>query len=467
MYPFISKIRCCLQKIMSNIGMLHFKVGSTDGVSLEMDKWKLILEEMGHTVTYVAGDLGTLEGALIEEMYHHRPDARQLYDNTFIALTDYDVTGYEAAFNALVAKNEAKLRAFVQENEIDFLIPHNIWSVAANPTVAPALTHIVKEFQIPAFSHNHDFYWERIDGVALTCRPAIDLADFHLPPRSPLIRHGVINSLAQTQLRERKGIDSIVIPNVFDFDAPHWEADAYNRDFRERIGLREDDIFILQATRIVPRKGIELAIDFVAALNHPENRAILAENGLYNGRSFTKNSRIFLVLAGYAQDDTTNYVSKLKEKIAQTGVDALFIEDIIGGRREMRNGRKIYSLWDSYVYADLVTYPSLWEGWGNQLLEAMRAKLPILLFEYPVYTADIKPSGLKTISLGAEVSGWDAQGLAQVPDAIINRAADEAAALLTNAAAYEEMTAHNFQVGKQHYSLNTLRGYLAEIMREA
>ncbi|MCZ7667463.1 MAG: hypothetical protein M5U34_09740 [Chloroflexi bacterium] len=46
---------------MSNIGMLHFKVGSTDGVSLEMDKWKLILEEMGHTVHYAAGDLGALE----------------------------------------------------------------------------------------------------------------------------------------------------------------------------------------------------------------------------------------------------------------------------------------------------------------------------------------------------------------------------------------------------------------------
>ena len=452
---------------MSNIGMLHFKVGSTDGVSLEMDKWKLILEEMGHTVHYVAGDLGTLEGTLIEEMYHHRSDSRQLYDNTFIALTDYDIDSYEAAFNQLAAKNEAKLRAFVEENEIDFLIPHNIWSVAANPTVAPALTHIVREFQIPTFTHNHDFYWERVDGVALTCRPAIDLADFHLPPRDPLIKHGVINSLAQTQLRERKSTDSIVIPNVFDFDAAHWEADEYNQDFRKRIGLRENDVFILQATRIVPRKGIELAIDFVAALNSPERREKMVGNGLYNGRSFTEDSRIVFVLAGYAQDDTTRYVGKLKQKIAEAGIEALFIENVVGGRREMRDGQKIYSLWDTYVYADFVTYPSLWEGWGNQLLEAMRAKLPILLFEYPVYVADIKQSGLTAVSLGEEVTSWDKSGLAQVPQTVIDQAADQALALLTDPKAHKDMVEHNFQVGKKHYSLAALRGYLTDIMAAA
>lgn len=449
---------------MSNIGMLHFKVGSTDGVSLEMDKWKLILEEMGHTVHYAAGDLGLLEGTHIAEMYHHRPDSRQLYDNTFIALTDYDVTSYQAAFQELVQKNEAKLRAWVQEKEIDFLIPHNIWSVAMNPAVAPALANIVREFQIPTFSHNHDFYWERVNGVALTCRPAIDLADFHLPPRDPLITHGVINSLAQNQLRQRKAIESIVIPNVFDFEAPPWNVDEYNQDFRERLGLQENDLLILQATRIVPRKGIELAIDFVAALDHPERRAKIVEDGLYNGRCFTPNSRIVFVLAGYAQDDTTGYVDKLCHKIEQMGIEALFIEEMVGGRREVRDGQKIYSLWDTYAHADFITYPSLWEGWGNQLLEALRIKLPFLLFEYPVYAADIKQSGLQAVSLGAEVTGWDEAGLAQVPQAAIDQAAEQALTLLTTPELQRAVVEHNFQVGKKYYSLDALRKYLTDIL---
>ena len=33
-----------------NIAMTHFRVGETDGVSLEMDKWKTVLERNGHTV---------------------------------------------------------------------------------------------------------------------------------------------------------------------------------------------------------------------------------------------------------------------------------------------------------------------------------------------------------------------------------------------------------------------------------
>ncbi|MBC8496328.1 MAG: hypothetical protein ISS57_03465 [Anaerolineales bacterium] len=89
--------------------------------------------------------------------------------------------------------------------------------------------------EIPALAHNHDFYFERTDGVALTCGTAIELADYYLPPRDTLARHVVINSLAQRQLLERRGIPSTVVPNIFDFDAPPWAPDYYNRDFRSRI----------------------------------------------------------------------------------------------------------------------------------------------------------------------------------------------------------------------------------------
>ncbi len=30
-----------------NIALTHFRVGETDGVSLEMDKWKIVLEKWG------------------------------------------------------------------------------------------------------------------------------------------------------------------------------------------------------------------------------------------------------------------------------------------------------------------------------------------------------------------------------------------------------------------------------------
>ncbi len=452
---------------MKTIGIFHYQVGRTDGVSLEIDKWRRVLEEMGHRVYLCAGDLGTVEGTLIEEMYHHRPDAKRLNYNTFGELRDYpDDAAYRAELLGLVDVIERKVREFVERKGIDFLIPQNVWSVAASPPVAIALARVMRDLQLPALAHNHDFYWERTD-LALTCATAIELADKYLPPRDPLARHVVINSLAQRELADRKGIESTVVPNVFDFDAPPWQPDEYNQDFHARIGLRENDVFILQATRIVQRKGIELAVDFVKALDSPERRARLKERGLYDGRSFDDDSRIVLVLAGYARDDVTGgYISRLKQKVERAGIDALFIEDVVGGRRQMRDGQKVYSLWDSYVFADFVTYPSLWEGWGNQFLEALRARLPLMLFEYPVYQVDIKDKGFRVVSLGSEIQGSDELGLVQVAPQVIEASADQAVELLTDARLRQDTVEHNFQVGRQHYSLEALRGHLAPLMKD-
>lgn len=455
---------------MHTFGIVHYQVGRTDGVSLEIDKWKRVLEEMGHRVHLCAGDLGTAEGTLIEELYHHRPDAERLSRNTFSALEDYGAGGeaeaaYRAELYGLAETIESELRAFVADKGIDYLIPQNVWSVAANPSVAIAMARVMRDLGLPALAHNHDFYWERTSGVALTCATAIELADRYLPPRDPLARHVVINSLARKSLAERKGIAATIVPNIFDFSAPAWEIDDYNRDFRARIGLSDNDIIVLQATRIVERKGIELAVDFVQALGSPERRARLRKRGLFDGRPFGDDSRIVLVLAGYARDDPTgSYVGRLKRKIERAGVDALFIEDIVDAERQTRDGQKVYALWDTYVFADMITYPSLWEGWGNQLLEAVRARAPIMLFEYPVYEADIKAKGFQVVSLGSTLRERDDLGLAQVERQIIESAADQAVALLTDAQLRQETVDHNYRVGQQHYSLEALRGYLGKLI---
>lgn len=449
-----------------NIGILHYIAGFTDGVSLEMSKWKRVLEEMGHRVFFCAGKFGTSEGTLIEELYHHRPDVRLLNYNTFRALRDYpDVNAYRAELSRLADAIEARLLAFIDEKQINFLIVQNIWSVGINPAAALALANIVRNRKLPVVAHHHDFYFERPTDI-LTNTAALELADCYLPPRSPLIQHVVINSLAQQKLLVRKGITATIVPNVFDFDAPPWEIDEYNSDFRAQIGLRSDDILVLQATRIVTRKGIELALDFVNALNASHRRAKLEKHGLYNGRKFTPKSRIVLVLAGYALDDRTGrYKNLLIEKAQNLGVEALFVEDIIGESRTTRNGQKVYALWDTYAHADFVTYPSLWEGWGNQLLEALCAKLPVMLFEYPVYQADIKDKGLRVISLGDTLSGHTAYNLATVPVETIERAADQALEYLINTEARRATTEHNFRIAQEHYSLHALQNQLHQLIR--
>jgi len=452
-----------------NIGIFHYQVGRTDGVSLEIAKWQRVLEEMGHSVYMAAGDVDATPATQIDELYHHRDDVERLYTNTFEELSGYpDEKVYRAELLRLADAIERHLHKFCDEHHIDFLIPQNIWSVGVNPSASIALARIMLERRLPALAHNHDFYWEREDRVSLTCATAIELADLYLPPRNPLARHVVINTLAQRALLARKGISSTVVPNVFDFHGHDWTIDDWNRDLRQRIGLRENDVMVLQATRIVPRKGIELAADFVAALDTPARRAELQRNGLYNGLPFRADNRIVLVIAGYARDDLTGtYLARLKQKIERAGIDALFIDDIIDGHRHLRAGEKIYSLWDTYVHADLVTYPSLGEGWGNQFLEAVRARLPLLVFEYPVYQSDIKPRGFRVMSLGGEVTSWDDLGLAHVPQPLIDAAADEAIALLTDHALRKEVVEHNHDIGSRYFSMHALRGYLSTLVPAA
>jgi len=453
---------------MSSIGICHYKVGDTDGVSLEIDKWAQTLERMGHKVYLCGGDLGGREGFLLEELYHHREDIENITRNAFSRLTDYEnEEDLGKQILALTDRIEQGLRLFIDEYSIDLLIPNNIWSVGVNLPAAVAFARVVRERGIPTVAHHHDFYWETFRGMTTTCEVVRQLAQECLPPSNPLIQHVVINSLVQAELRKRTGVESTVVPNVFDFSNPAWSVDAYNRDFREAIGVNENDIIVLQATRIVERKGIELAIDLVKELGKPSNIAKLQQNGLYNGRHFDKDSRIVLVLAGYAEDETGDYLARLKQKIAQEGIDARFISDRISSRREESNGERQYSLWDSYVFADLVTYPSLFEGWGNQFLEAIRARLPIVIFEYPVYQSDIQSKGFDVISLGNKLSGTDDWGLATVSEKAIHQAAEKAVEVLTDSSSRQEMIEQNFDSANRHYSLESLERQLANIIGRA
>lgn len=449
------------------IGIFHYQVGGTDGVSLEIEKWKLILEGLGHTVHLIGGDLGTAQGFLVEEMFHHLPESKRLNQNTFMRLSDFDAPEYREELNRMEKVIADRFREVIQENEINMILAENVWCVAANPAVAPALENIRQELELPAVAHNHDFYWERREGFSLTCSGAVELADKYLPPHDPTIKHSVINSLAQAELLERKGINSVVVPNVFDFATPAWKKDSYNSDLREEIGLGENDLVLLQATRIVSRKGIELAIDFAKAINTPERLKILQEKGLYDGREFTEESRIVLVMAGYARDDVNgSYKDLLTQKAKNGNVELLYIEDRVDADRSTSEDQKIYSLWDTYTMADMVTYPSLWEGWGNQFLEAVKAKLPLLLFEYPVYIKDIKDKGFQVISLGDQIRDYDEDGLARIESSKIEGAADQAIILLTDAEQRKQVVEHNFNVGLEHYSMEALKGYLEPLFTD-
>ena len=126
------------------------------------------------------------------------------------------------------------------------------------------------------------------------------------------------------------------------------------------------------------------------------------------------------------------------------------------------NGGKIYSLWDAYTIANLVTYTSLYEGFGNQLLEAIYFRLPTVIFEYPVYKKDIAGIGLSLITLGSVVVRHN--GFFYVPEEAITKAVEDTLALLGNQPELAKTLVHNAKTAKAHYNSTFLRADLQTIL---
>ncbi len=450
-----------------HVALAHFRVGETDGVSLEMAKWRKVLERLGHKAYFCAGTLGVEKGYFIPELGLEYKPNQKIQRNAFRKLRDFPTeSAFLDAVSEIAAKIQRKLREFFEKKRIDLFIPNNIWSLPINLPAAIAFTTVVTEMQVSTIAHHHDFWWER-EYYQPTCEAVEQILAEYVPPKDPLIQHVVINSLAQKALFERRRLESTVAPNVFDFENESWTIDDHNSDFRSAIHVRPNDITVLQATRIVDRKGIELAVDLVAELNNPEHLETLRQTPLYDGRRFRAENQIVLVLTGFVERSTQDYLRRLREKIRNSGIDARFINKIVGyDRSPTKDGKKGYSLWDTYLFADVVTYPSLFEGWGNQFLEAIRAKLPIVLWEYEVYKADIGVHGFDVVSLGDHIAKRDPHGLVQVQPATIRQAAEKVVTILTDPDRRRAMVEHNFQLGRKMYSLEALEKILRSLLEK-
>jgi len=446
-----------------NIALCHYRVGETDGVSLEMDKWKKVLENMGHKVYFIAGSTGTSDGYVIPEMNYRFKEDLKIERNAYLKLEDYqDEDELIRAIRKQTLKIEESLKKFLIENKIDLIVPNNILSIGRSIPTAMAFVKVIKELGIRSIGHHHDFYWERNNFSQPTCNFVRKALEEYYPPKDDLISHVVINSIVQKELKVRRGLNSVVIPNVFDFDEKLWNVDDYNKDFREKLGIGDHDILMLQATRVTNRKAIELAIDVVGEMQKEENRKILEEAILYNGQSFKEDSRIVLVLAGMIET-SDDYVERIKSRAKESNVELLFVNSLVEHSRCVKHGDKVYSLWDTYVFADIITYPSIQEGWGNQFLEGLFAKKPMLVFEYDVYKEDIKEKGFKVISLGDKYE-LDKYGLAKVDKKIVKRAAGECIKLLIDKDCREKMVEENFQLGREYFSLESLEEKLKSIV---
>jgi mannosylglucosylglycerate synthase len=407
------------------IGFISTRLAGTDGVSLETRKWAEVLSQEGHQCFFMAGELDYPEEVsfLVPDCHFINKKIWSLHEGCF----DRRTRSREVTVEIDAVKRDLKdaIYAFVERFDIELLIPENANAIPYNIPLGLAITEFSMETGIKMIAHHHDFFWERKRFLSNACWDYLSKA---FPPNLFSMSHVVLNSSQRHQLSLRRGISAEIIPNVMDFDTEPDPPNGYANDLRQALGIGPDEVFVLQPTRIVQRKGIEHAIEFVHRLKRPA----------------------VLVISHAAGDEGNQYYNRVLEYSDLLGVKTVYCADNVRHERgTLPDGRKIYRLADLYHEADLVTYPSEFEGFGNAFLEAVYFRRPIVVNNYSAYNYDIKPKGFKTIEMDGYVDA----------DTVRN-----ARAVLDDGNARAAMVEHNRELAKHYFSYRILRQKLCTLM---
>jgi mannosylglucosylglycerate synthase len=409
------------------IGFVSTRLAGTDGVSLETQKWAQVARRLGHDVYFCAGRVeeDMANATEIPELHFQHPEAMAIGEMVFGRLEP--PAGLTRRLTEATTEIQTALEAWLVANKIDVLVVENALAIPMHVPLGLALARLIEATGIPAIGHHHDFFWER-QRFRLNCIPELLLETF--PPRLPSLRHVTINSLARRDLKFFRGLEAVVVPNVFDYEEPAPTIDEYNKDFREAMGFSPYDLLFLQPTRIIARKGIEIAFELLRRLREPRAR---------------------LIISHQAGDEGMNYYRQLLHRANAMDVNVHYLAGFVEEKRTVRNGRKSYTLWDVYLHADFVTYPTLYEGFGNALLEAIYFRKPILVNRYSVYVADIAPLGFDLV----EVDGW-----------ITDEAIAQVRRLLDDPDRRDQMVTTNYQLAQRYFSYDTLARALEQLLAE-
>ncbi|MCJ7660108.1 MAG: glycosyltransferase family 4 protein [Anaerolineales bacterium] len=410
------------------IGFVSTRLAGTDGVTLETQKWANILTNHGHKCFYFAGECDTPSelSITVPEAHFNHPDIVALNKDLFDNYTRSSETS--GKIQSLRYYLKRRLYEFIQKFGIELLIIENALSIPMNIPLGLALTELIAETSVPTIGHHHDFGWER-SRFKISAASDYQLGAF--PPILPSIRHVVINSYASRQLALRLGASSTIIPNVMDFDNPPPDPDDYSEDLRENLNISPNDCILLQPTRVVPRKRIELAIELTRRLGN----------------------RCTLVISHYSGDEGSSYANYLQTYADMMDVKVIAIADQINHQRgRTPEGKKIYSLADIYQRSNLVTYPSTVEGFGNAFLESIYYRRPIVMSTYEIFRTDIEPKGFDVIEFG---------------DFISEETVKQATEVLSNPEMSEKIIDRNYELGRSYFSYRTLEYRLVALVNES
>ena len=240
----------------------------------------------------------------------------------------------------------------------DLVIVENLCSLPINPDAASLAAEVLSCHDGRVVFHHHDLPWQR----AGLHTPA------DIPPQRANSLHVTINDHSRVQL-ENRGFAAVTLRNAFDLDPQRGDRDAT----RTAFGFSHDDLVLLQPTRAIPRKNIPAAIAFAADLARREP---------------TRSLRLWIT--GPAED----------------GYDDVFTRLVADSEVPVTVGRAP-SAPDAYAAADVILFPSTWEGFGNPVIESIAHRRPIVVGSYPVLD-ELRAFGVRLLSIDdpATVEAW-------------------------------------------------------------
>ncbi len=450
-----------------NVGILHSLIGKNDGVSIVIDQTvSAMVKNMGISlgnIYFLAAHTSPRFNAETDDIFWHKNDTHKLIVKKFSsrAPAGLDKLIHE---KALYAKNVIK--DFVDKNEIDLLIAHNT-SHPYNFITSVGLGYYLDEIR----SKNiiwpnvlvwwHDSYYER--DIFNKANPVIEKYLKYLPG----IHVDGIAFINKTQIELGKRwfsnyngqkLDSffreraVVVPNTseitWDWKEQDWGSDTliypkqdnYNDSFFDDVGLTkelekrgmalDDAVILLQHTRVVPRKRIEIAIQLAFELE----KKYLDEG---------QKKCVTVLVSGHSGDEEFEYKKYLKNyfkerliKNPDTNVLLLFGENVILSHRDIIVDKKYYKFAEipsiCAAAGAIGTFFSEVEGYGNNLLEMMSFGLPVVINRYEVYKEEIQQLDFR---------------LPSIDDCLLDEnLVNEAYKLLTNFKYRNKIIKHNLEV---------------------
>lgn len=291
---------------------------------MEAKKWATALRALGFAVRRVAGELpGAAEPADILLPWLARDPGPG-------ALTD-----------------DSALRAAL--GRADLVVAANVCSLPLNLPAARCAARVLEGHPGHVLFHHHDLPWQREQYANVT----------DLPPNPSQALHVTINDQSRDELA-RRGIRAVTIRNAFEIDTSPGNRLAT----REKLGISEQEVVLLQPTRAIPRKNLPAALHFADAV-----------------RKLMPSRRVRFWVTGPAED----------------GYDETFAEIMSRAPVETTVGRTERAV-DAFAACDAVVLPSSWEGFGNPVIESVIARRPIAVASYPVL-GEITSMGFRFFSI--------------------------------------------------------------------